>query len=83
MITHITDQINMGSGDYSLAQMGYLYRRLGEAFTILGGIQQHPMCTEPAGSMEKHLQDEEDAEIELENIVKEICLALTGKKVRF
>lgn len=79
----IRSQIFMGSGDYSLAQIGHIHLILNEAFVLMGGIQQHPMSTEPEEAHKQHEIDIIDGQQRLEEISKEICMALTGKKVKF
>jgi hypothetical protein len=83
LIDRITSQIFMGSGNFSLAEMGYLYSRLHDAFDILGGIQQVPHCTDSKEVWEQHEEDYADGAYEVEKIAKEIYLALTGKRVPF
>jgi hypothetical protein len=80
-IKRITGQICMGSGNFSLAEMGYLYSRLSDAFDILSGIQQSPMATDAKEVWEKYKKETSDGEYDIEKIAKEIYLALTGEKV--
>ncbi len=77
----IKNQIFMGNGDHSLAQMGHLYTLLGEAFTTLGGIQQPPRCIDPKEAFDQYDEDIKNGDIELESIANEIYVALTGRKV--
>ena len=81
MIERINEQIFMGAGDHSLAQIGHLHQKLARAFCVLGGIQQPPSIHEPAESCEQHMQDIEEGEYEIQEIVREICVGLTGKKL--
>ena len=77
------DQIFMGSGYHSLAKCHILTKRLFEGFDILNGIQQPPR---PTDSEEIHSEFENDViegSEELDRIVREIAIGLTGKKIKF
>jgi len=82
-------QIFMGSGDYTLAYMGYLHQQLEQAFILLGGIQQPDHgdhgdedgdedWDSPAQTREGWYP--EDDERNLNRIAGEIHMALTGEK---
>jgi len=76
----IRKQLFMGNGEQSLAQVGHLYLRLGQALTTLGGIQQPPRPCDPKEACEEWEQEVEDGEHEIKQIAKEIHVALTGEK---
>ncbi len=73
-------QLFMGCGDKSMAEVGRLYRQLGQAIDILNGIQQPPPCTAPEGSFKAWEQEVEDGEFNLQIIARDIYGALTGKE---
>ena len=76
----IDGQIFMGAGEISMAKVGHLYMRLGEAIDILNGIQQPPSPVEPEDTYEQYMQDVEEGQAEVREIADEIYLALTGDK---
>ena len=76
----IKDQVFMGSGNMSYIGVGYLHSRLSEAFVLLNGMQQPPRPDCPGDSFKEHEKDVRDGEHELNRIVQEIALGLTGKK---
>jgi len=71
----------LGNGKYSLKEVERLKDRLVDGINILGGLQQPP-----------HSESKEIAELnkkhrllyvkELDSIVKDIAMALTGKEIR-
>lgn len=73
------NQINMGLGKQTERDMQYLRDLLEESFTIISGIQQPLMSTDkPLDNQDEQLVAEE---MRLEDIAKEIYLALTGKTI--
>jgi len=58
-----------GNGIYSGLEVNYLVNRLHEGFILLGGMEQGPWPTE--------------CETELEDIIRDIAAALTGKNIEF
>jgi hypothetical protein len=75
---HIDRQLFMGAGDHSLAQVGYLHQQLSRAITTLGGIQQAPMSTDPNDPDWDTVVEE--GQHEVDQIAREIYLALTGER---
>lgn len=71
--------IFMGAGERTKEQVEYLHKRLEEALSILGGIQQGPDPTDPNSACEQHDHEVAEGEKEIEQIAREIYLALTGK----
>jgi hypothetical protein len=69
----------MGNGEYSLADCYLLHKQLDKALTLLGGIQQPPHSETVLQGIENAKQTEEAKE-ELNTIVNDIVMALTGKK---
>jgi hypothetical protein len=62
--------VYLGNGDLSLAICYHLHRRLEEALVKLGGLQQ--------------LRDKDEGqEWQIEGIVRDIVMALTGKEFDF
>lgn len=77
----ITEQIFLGNGDYSMELVKHLHAKLDEAVDILSGMQQPPMSTDPEGTHARHLEEIEEGKAKLDDIAKEIFVALTGHEV--
>jgi hypothetical protein len=77
----ITKQIFMGSGGFAMAEVEHLHAQLDEALSILSGIQQSPMSTDPEGSHDIFMEQVKEGEVRLDDIAKEIFVALTGGEV--
>jgi predicted nucleic acid-binding OB-fold protein len=69
----------MGNGEYSLADCYLLHKELDRALTLLSGIQQPPHSDSVEQRIE-NIKQTEDAKEELNTIVNDIVMALTGKK---
>ena len=78
----IKGQVFMGSGQFSMVECYHLHRRLEDAFTILSGIQQPPRATSEDDFKQSQV-DYEEGVSDIEQIAKEICMGLTGKKIKF
>ena len=76
----ITGQVFLGAGKRSKAQVEYLHAILDEAIETLGGIQQPPSPTEPAGNFEAYKSEVLKGEERIRGIAVEIYLGLTGNK---
>ena len=73
----------MGNEETALVHCYYLMKRLMDGFEILSSIQQTPIATDKKESWLRHKHIEEDGIYELEEITKEIAMALTGKTIQF
>lgn len=71
-----------GVGDEEQAKAAHLFMKLAQAFELLGGIQQTPMCTEPAEAFKQYEEDASEGEYQIEQTARMIYFALTGKKPR-
>jgi hypothetical protein len=69
----------MGNGEYSLADCYLLHKELDRALTLLSGIQQSPHSDSVEQGIE-NIKQTEEAKEELNTIVNDIVMALTGKK---
>ena len=81
--TRIKKELNMSGGETSLAMRYIMHHKLEEAFVIMSGMQQCPMSTDPPGSFDAHKEHCISDSYDVEQIAKEICMALTGKKIEF
>jgi len=79
----IKKQLFMGNGDHSTAECYDLITKLMEAFETLSGIQQIPHCGDSKPIFDRYEVEAEDGKEDIEMIVKEIAMALTGKKIKF
>ncbi len=74
----INGLVFMGSGSFSEATIEHLHKRLDEGFSHLSGAQQNGgMGTEYDLDMEK------ECDKQIDSVVREIALALTGKNIQF
>jgi len=73
--------LNMGNGDYSAAQCYVLVSSLMRAIEQLSGMQQPAMSTESLQEGEDRLRAEFADDIE--QTVRSIAMALTGKQIQF
>lgn len=67
----IDKQINMGNGEYAMAQCYHLHQQLDKALNLLSGIQQ------------ARGEDTSEHEHEIEKYVNEIIVGLTGNKKNY
>lgn len=79
-IDSFTEQLNLGAGIFSQAQVGHLYGMLGRAIMLLGGLQQQPDPCEPFSKDDQ--VERVNAEFEVNQIAKQIYLALTGQRIK-
>ena len=56
-----------------------LYKRFSEGLTLSGGLQQAPMSTDPTPSA-ANKEELKQLEKEMDHIVRDIAVALTGKE---
>lgn len=80
MIREHRQMCSLGAGEVSMAKQYQLLARIHEAFAVLGGLQQHPMSTDPAESEEeKALRGE--WEVELEVLSRDFVCFFTGSEI--
>jgi hypothetical protein len=71
--------IFLGGGEYSRYEIKKLKKRLEEGLSILSGLQQPPHSRSEEEAKANRAHDREQVK-ELNLIVKDIAMALTGKK---
>ena len=79
----IDGQVCMGSGQLSMAACYHLHCRLEKAFSMISGIQQVSMAVEKSEVFKEYERHAREDEFMLDQIAKEICMGITGKKIKF
>lgn len=72
-----------GNGEGSCAKAYMLVQRLFEMFSIQSGIQQPPMATDPPEAHADYEVEVYKAEQHLHVFVRDVAMALTGKRIYF
>jgi len=79
----IDGQIFMGNGQLSMIACYHLHQRLEEALSTLSGIQQPPRVIDSTDVFKQFEEDYKEGVYEIERVAREICMGLTGKKIKF
>jgi hypothetical protein len=78
----IKQMVFMGNGEHSLLEVKSVNKILKEAFVNLSGIQQPSHCASEEQVKEDRLFVK-DKQKEIEDAVRDIAMALTGKDIKF
>lgn len=76
-------QVFMGSGDHSAAEIGHLYMMLSKALDIIHSIQQEPCGSEQEKMCPNWREEQEEGQAEVNRLAAEIFTALTGQEAKF
>lgn len=82
MNKNFNKQIFLGNGEHSKKDCDKLKELLNEAIITLSGIQQPMPCTSEY-DVKQEKQEIKQYQNEIENTVKDIAMALTGKNINF